>query len=48
MRVARVSIEPMIKRIMPIFWALTVALFLVAFLPQLSMWLPTVMGLAKP
>lgn len=47
-RVAKVSIEPMIKRIMPIFWALTVALFLVAFVPQLSMWLPTVMGLVKP
>ncbi|MGF9647251.1 TRAP transporter large permease [Pseudarthrobacter oxydans] len=47
-RVAKVSIEPMITRIMPIFWALTVALFLVAFVPQLSMWLPTVMGLAKP
>lgn len=47
-RVAKVSIEPMITRIMPIFWALTVALFLVAFVPQLSMWLPTVMGLTKP
>lgn len=47
-RVAKVSIEPMISRIMPIFWALTAALFVVAFVPQLSMWLPTVMGLAKP
>jgi TRAP-type C4-dicarboxylate transport system permease large subunit len=47
-RVAKVGIEPMISRIMPIFWALTAALFVVAFVPQLSMWLPTVMGLAKP
>ncbi|WP_309070628.1 TRAP transporter large permease [Arthrobacter sp.] len=47
-RVAGVRIEPMITRIMPFFWALTVALFIVAFVPQLSMWLPTVMGLVTP
>ncbi|QTG80343.1 TRAP transporter large permease [Arthrobacter crystallopoietes] len=47
-RVAKVRIEPMIKRIMPFFWALTVALFIVAFVPALSMWLPTVMGLVTP
>lgn len=47
-RVANVRLEPMIKRIMPFFWALTAALFIVAFVPQLSMWLPTAMGLMNP
>lgn len=47
-RVAKVRIEPMISRTMPFFWALTAALFVVAFVPQLSMWLPTVMGLVEP
>lgn len=47
-RVAKVRIEPMITRVMPFFWALTAALFIVAFVPQVSMWLPTVMGLATP
>jgi tripartite ATP-independent transporter DctM subunit len=47
-RVAKVRIEPMISRVMPIFWALTAALFIVAFVPQLSMWLPSVMGLVAP
>ncbi|WP_299168112.1 TRAP transporter large permease [uncultured Arthrobacter sp.] len=47
-RVAGVRIEPMISRIMPFFWALTAALFIVAFVPQLSMWLPTIMGLTTP
>lgn len=47
-RVADVRIEPMISRIMPFFWALTAALFIVAFVPKLSMWLPTVMGLVTP
>jgi len=44
-RVAKVRIEPMIGRVMPFFWALTAALFIVVFVPQLSMWLPTVTGL---
>ncbi|GAA1642371.1 TRAP transporter large permease [Georgenia ruanii] len=47
-RVAKVRIEPMISRVMPIFWALTAALFIVAFVPQLSLWLPELMGLIKP
>jgi tripartite ATP-independent transporter DctM subunit len=44
-RVARVRIEPMIAKVMPFFWALTLALFIVAFVPQLSLWLPELMGL---
>ncbi|TNC16570.1 TRAP transporter large permease [Georgenia sp. 311] len=44
-RVGKVRIEPMIGRVMPFFWALTLALFVVAFVPQLSLWLPEVMGL---
>ncbi|MFD1505332.1 TRAP transporter large permease [Georgenia yuyongxinii] len=47
-RVAKVRIEPMIGRVMPFFWALTAALFIVAFVPQLSLWLPGVMGLLPP
>ncbi|OUM41125.1 TRAP transporter large permease [Arthrobacter sedimenti] len=47
-RVAKVRIEPMIAKTMPFFWALTAALFIVAFVPELSMWLPTVMGLTGP
>ncbi|GAA4286275.1 TRAP transporter large permease [Georgenia daeguensis] len=47
-RVAKVRIEPMINKVMPFFWALTAALFIVAFVPQLSMWLPTVTGLVNP
>ncbi|MPV37556.1 TRAP transporter large permease [Georgenia subflava] len=44
-RVANVRIEPMIARVMPFFWALCIALFVVAFVPQLSLWLPEVTGL---
>lgn len=47
-RVAKVRIEPMITQVMPFFWALTGALFVVAFVPQLSVWLPTLMGLMAP
>ncbi|WP_309124638.1 TRAP transporter large permease [Arthrobacter sp.] len=47
-RVAKVRIEPMIRQVMPFFWALTAALFVVAFVPQLSLWLPTLMGLVAP
>jgi tripartite ATP-independent transporter DctM subunit len=44
-RVARVKVEPVIGRLMPMFYALTAALFIVTFVPELSMWLPQQLGL---
>ena len=44
-RVARLRIEPVISRLWAFFVALLVALFLVVFVPQLSLWLPTFLGL---
>ncbi|KQQ05786.1 MULTISPECIES: TRAP transporter large permease [unclassified Rathayibacter] len=47
-RVAGVRIEPVISRLWPFFWALCVGLFIVTFVPQLSLWLPTAFGLIAP
>ncbi|WP_166875711.1 MULTISPECIES: TRAP transporter large permease [unclassified Salinibacterium] len=47
-RVGNVRLEPVISRLWPFFWALCVGLFIVAFVPALSMWLPTVLGLVAP
>ncbi|MDY0914543.1 TRAP transporter large permease [Rathayibacter festucae] len=47
-RVAGVRIEPVIGRLWPFFWALCVGLFVVTFVPQLSLWLPTAFGLIAP
>jgi tripartite ATP-independent transporter DctM subunit len=44
-RVGNVRIEPVISRLWPFFWALCVGLLIVTFVPQLSMWLPTALGL---
>ena len=44
-RVGNVRIESVIKRLWPFFWALCVGLFIVTFVPQLSLWLPTALGL---
>jgi TRAP-type C4-dicarboxylate transport system permease large subunit len=44
-RVGGVKIEPLMARLMPMFWALCIALIVVTFVPQLSTWLPTVLGL---
>lgn len=44
-RVANVRLEAVIKRLWPFFWALCIGLFIVAFVPQLSLWLPTALGL---
>ncbi|MEU3306696.1 TRAP transporter large permease [Nocardiopsis sp. NPDC055551] len=44
-RVARLRIEPVISRLWAFFVALLVALFLVVFVPQFSLWLPTFLGL---
>jgi tripartite ATP-independent transporter DctM subunit len=44
-RVGDVRIESVIGRLWPFFWALIVGLFIVAFVPALSMWLPTTLNL---
>ncbi len=44
-RIARLRIEPVITRLWPFLVAIALALLLVVFVPQLSLWLPTTMGL---
>jgi len=44
-RVARLPIEQVIGRLWPFLGAILIALLLVVFLPQLSVWLPTVLNL---
>ena len=43
-RVGEVRLEGLISKLWPFFWALVVALFVVAFVPALSEWLPTTLG----
>lgn len=45
-KIAKLRVEPVIKSLIPFFIALVVVLFVVAFIPQLSMWLPELLGLA--
>lgn len=47
-RVADVRIEPLMAKVMPFFWALCIGLLIVTFVPALSTWLPTQMGLMAP
>ncbi|WP_299273529.1 TRAP transporter large permease [uncultured Georgenia sp.] len=44
-RIARLRIEPVITRLWPFLLAIILALLVVVFVPQLSVWLPTTMGL---
>lgn len=44
-RVAGIGVEPVIRRLVPFFIAITAMLLVVTFVSQLSMWLPTVFGL---
>ncbi|MCM3661562.1 TRAP transporter large permease [Georgenia satyanarayanai] len=44
-RIARLRIEPVITKLWPFLVAIILTLFLVVFIPQLSLWLPTTMGL---
>lgn len=44
-RVAGLRPEPVIKALVPFFIALIAVLFVVAFVPQLSLWLPAVLGM---
>ena len=47
-RVSRVRIEAVTHRLTWFFVALLIGLFVVVFVPQLSMWLPTALGLVAP
>lgn len=43
--VAKIEIEDVIKPLLPFYGAIIVALLLVTFIPQLSLWLPNLFGL---
>ena len=43
--VAKTTIEKVIKPLMPLFLAMIIALFLVTYFPQLSLWLPSLFDL---
>ena len=47
-KVADISIEDVIRRLLPFFGALILVLIMVIFTPSLSMWLPTQLGLVTP
>ena len=47
-QVAGLRIEPVIRRLWPYLGGLILALFIVVFIPQLSIWLPTTLGLMTP
>ena len=44
-RVAGLKIEPVVAKLVWFLLALVIGLFIVVFIPQVSLWLPTVMGL---
>jgi tripartite ATP-independent transporter DctM subunit len=43
--IANTTIEKVVKPLMPLFLAMVIALFLVTYIPELSLWLPKVFGL---
>ncbi|MCC2336233.1 TRAP transporter large permease [Cellulomonas wangsupingiae] len=47
-KVADISIEAVIRRLLPFFGALVLVLIMVIFTPALSLWLPTQLGLITP
>lgn len=47
-QVAGVRVETVIGKLWPFLGALLIALFIVVFVPQVSTWLPTVLGLMTP
>ena len=47
-KVADISIEDVVRRLLPFFGALILVLLMVIFTPSLSMWLPTQLGLVRP
>ncbi|MEP7159846.1 MAG: TRAP transporter large permease [Dermatophilaceae bacterium] len=46
-RVAGLRIEPVVTKLVWFLLAIVIGLFVVVFVPQLSLWLPTVMGLTS-
>src|SRR5690606_16475551 len=47
-RVAGLRIEPVIAKLWPFLLSIIGGLFIVVFVPQLSLWLPTAMELISP
>lgn len=45
--VAKLQVEDVIKRLLPYFGTIVIALLFVTFLPALSTWLPTILGLME-
>tara|TARA_S200000501_G_scaffold265575_1_gene249292 strand:- start:15777 stop:17072 length:1296 start_codon:yes stop_codon:yes gene_type:complete len=43
-RIAKTSIEKVIKPLLPLFFAMILSLILITFFPQLTLWLPKVFG----
>ena len=43
-RIAKTSIEKVIKPLLPLFFAMIISLILITFFPQLTLWLPKVFG----
>ncbi len=43
--IAQTTIEKVVKPLIPLFLAMILALFLVTYIPQLSLWLPSLFGL---
>lgn len=43
--VAKLQVEDVVKRLLPFFLAIIIALLFITFVPALSTWLPTVLGL---
>lgn len=46
-KVGKIAIEDVIKTLFPFFLVITVVLMLVTYIPAISMWLPTALGLVK-
>lgn len=38
------SVEKIVVRVLPFVLVSTIAVFLIAFVPQISLWLPSLMG----
>lgn len=45
--VAKLDVEDVMAKIWPLFGAIFVALMMVTYIPQISMWLPSILGLLK-
>ena len=43
--IAKTSIERVVKPLLPMFVAMIVALFLITYIPELTLWLPGLFGL---